>query len=99
VIHPLISSSGIRSFQRSFLERFPSHCIWDGEDHVWSYRPTSYVQAEESEQFEAELEIQYDLDKEDVFEVSCTIEKTFRVTVSPRITSSSENCSQNLSKK
>jgi hypothetical protein len=57
--------------------------IWDGEDHVWSYRPTAYTEAEELERFEVELEIQYDLNKEDVFEVSCTINKPFRVTVLP----------------
>jgi len=57
--------------------------IWDGEDHVWSYRPTAYADAEELERFEAELEIQYDLDREDVFDVSCTINKTFKVTVLP----------------
>ena len=57
--------------------------IWDSEDHVWSYRPTVYTQAEESEQFEAELEIQYDLDNEDEFEVSCMINETFRITVYP----------------
>jgi len=57
--------------------------IWDGEDHVWSYRPTAYADAEESEQFEAELEVTYDLSSEDSFDVSCTISKTFRVTVLP----------------
>jgi hypothetical protein len=57
--------------------------IWDGEDHVWSYRPTAYTEAGKSEEFEAELEIQYDLDNEDVFEVTCTIKGSFGVKVLP----------------
>jgi hypothetical protein len=57
--------------------------IWDGEDHVWSYRPTAYVDTEESERFEAELEVTYDLAEEHSFEVSCTIDKTFKVTALP----------------
>ena len=57
--------------------------IWDGEDHVWSYRPTVYAEPEETEQFEAELEVEYDSDDEEAFEMSCTINKTFSVTVLP----------------
>lgn len=57
--------------------------IWDGEDHVWAYRPTVYTEAEEREHFEAELEVQYDLNDEHFFDVSCTIDKTFKVTVIP----------------
>lgn len=57
--------------------------IWDSEDHMWSYRPTAYAEAEESEHFEAELEVQYDLHSEDSFDVSCTINETFGVTVLP----------------
>jgi hypothetical protein len=57
--------------------------VWDGEDHVWSYRPTAYVEAEETEHFEADLEVQYDLNNEELFDVDCTINKTFPVTVMP----------------
>jgi hypothetical protein len=57
--------------------------IWDGEDHVWAYRPTVYAEPEESEQFEAQLEVTYDLANDDSFDVSCIINKTFRVTVLP----------------
>lgn len=57
--------------------------IWDDEDHEWSYRPTKYTDAEEFEEFEAELAVQYDPGNDDVFDVSCTISKTFRVTVLP----------------
>jgi hypothetical protein len=57
--------------------------IWDGEDHVWAYRPTVYLDAKESDHFEAELEVQYDLKNEDEFDVSCNIKKTFSVTALP----------------
>jgi hypothetical protein len=43
----------------------------------------SYAEAEELEQFETELEVQHDLNNEDVFDVSCSIKKTFRVTLLP----------------
>jgi len=57
--------------------------IWDGEDHVWAYRPTVYTETEETEDFEAELEVEFDLDEENSFEVHCRISKTFDVTVKP----------------
>jgi hypothetical protein len=57
--------------------------IWDGEDHAWSYRPTAYTEAEETEKFEAELEIHYDPSDDDSFDVSCSIDRTFGVTVMP----------------
>jgi hypothetical protein len=57
--------------------------IWDGEDHRWFYRPTKHVEVEESENFEAELEVQFDMDT-DVFDVACSsFGKDFSVTVLP----------------
>lgn len=57
--------------------------IWDSEDHVWAYRPTKNVEVEESEDFEAELYIDFDPKNDDVFDVTCNIDKDFRVTVLP----------------
>lgn len=57
--------------------------IWDGEDHVWSYRPTAYLDAKESGFFEAQLEVQFDLGNDDEFDVSCSINETFAVTALP----------------
>lgn len=57
--------------------------IWDGEDHTWLFRPTKYVDVEESETFEAELSIQFDPDNDESFDVSCSIGTDFSVTVLP----------------
>jgi len=57
--------------------------IWDSEDHTWFYRPTKYQEVKESANFEVELLIQFDPNNEISFEVSCSIDKDFRVTVLP----------------
>jgi PIN domain len=57
--------------------------IWDSEDHEWSYRPTKYACPDESVRFEAELEIEYNPNNEDRFQVSCHVGETFDVTVIP----------------
>ena len=57
--------------------------IWDSEDHKWFYRPTKYEEAEESENFDAELFVQFDPEHEESFDVSCSIGRDFSVTVLP----------------
>jgi hypothetical protein len=57
--------------------------IWDGEDHTWAYRPTKRTDVEESENFDAELSIQFDPQNDEVFDVSCSIVEDFSVTVLP----------------
>jgi PIN domain len=61
----------------------PDEGIWDSEDHVWVYRPTRHAEVEESENFDAELSIQFDPNNDAAFEVSCSVGKDFSVRVLP----------------
>lgn len=58
--------------------------IWDSEDHEYAFVPTEETTVEESNEFDAEITLEYDPENPDeTLEASCSIPADFGITVQP----------------